>query len=224
MSLALYRRHLAACPHRDKGRQFTKCSCSIWVDGINERDGLPVRRSLETRDWQRAIRKLAALEDPRAPQVKSVEEAIAAFENHLSIESSTRRKYRNVLRHLREHLERVGVEDVMQVIVERLDSYRASRKLSPVTSTKELQTLRQFFGFCQERRWIEDNPAKRIKPPRNIKPAEVVPYTDAEIERILAACSQMGRADYERRRARAMVLLLYYTALRISDVAMLERD
>src|SRR5215471_917908 len=195
MSLGLYRRHLAACPHRDKGRQFTKCSCPIWVDGINERDGLPVRRSLQTRDWQRAIRKLAALEDPRAPQVKSVEEAITAFENHLYIEESTRRKYRNALRHLREYLERGGVQDVMQVGVERLDGYCASRKLSGTTWGNERQTLVQFFDFCEERGWIEDNPARRIKPPRNIKPAEVVPYTDAEIAKILAACDQMGRAD-----------------------------
>ncbi len=45
-----------------------------------------------------------------------------------------------------------------------------------------------------------------------------------EIARILGACAFIGRADYERRRARAMVLLLYHTALRISDVATLARD
>jgi len=64
--LSLWRRHLKSCPHRKKGRPHTKCSCPIWCDG--EIDGARCRHSLETCDWQRAIRKLAALEDPQAPR------------------------------------------------------------------------------------------------------------------------------------------------------------
>jgi hypothetical protein len=37
--------------------------------------------------------------------------------------------------------------------------------------------------------------------------------------RILAACDEIGNSVYERRRTRAMVLVMRYTALRISDVA-----
>lgn len=85
------------------------------------------------------------------------------------------------------HCESAGVDDVMQITVERLDGYWASRKLSPTTSTKELQTLRQFFWFCRERRWVEDNSAKKIKLPRNVKPSEIVPYTLTEIGKIMAA-------------------------------------
>ena len=44
---------------------------------------------------------------------------------------------------------------------EDLDAFRSTRKLSPVTSLKELQTLRQFFGFCFDRRWIGENVAKK---------------------------------------------------------------
>jgi site-specific recombinase XerD len=221
--LSLWRRHLKSCPHGEKGRSYTKCSCPIWCDG--EIDGKRYRYSLETRDWQRAIRKLAALEDPHAPRVKPIVEAIIAFENHiLSLEFSTRRKYRNVLAQFRAYCQRAGLHDIMQVTVEHLDAFRASRRLSPTTATKELQTLRQFFGFCVERRWAEDNPAKRIKLPRNVRPEEVVPYTQAEVARILAACDGIGRGSYERLRARAMVLLLRFTGLRISDIATLGRD
>ena len=84
--------------------------------------------------------------------------------------------------------------------------------------------MRQFFAFCLERRWIEHNPAKKIKAPRNIRPEEVVPYTSAETAKILAACDEIGRTSYERLRARAMVLLMRYAGLRISDVATLERS
>jgi len=52
----------------------------------------------------------------------------------------------------------------------------------------------------------------------------VVPYTREEIVRIIAACDQMGRTSYERLRARAMVLVMRYTGLRISDVVTLSRE
>jgi integrase len=59
----------------------------------------------------------------------------------------------------------------------------------------------------------------------------VVPYTPAEEEKILEACQQIGGgkdhrsgAVYEQLRARAMVMLLRHTALRISDVCTLRRD
>ena len=61
--LNLYRRHLSDCkPGRKKGAAYTGCSCPIWCDGTL--NGQRTRKSLETRDWQRAIRKLAAIEDP----------------------------------------------------------------------------------------------------------------------------------------------------------------
>jgi len=221
--LNLYRRHGPNCKRRAKGRAFTNCSCPIWCDG--QLNGVDYRKALKVRDWQRAIRKLAALEDPKAPRVQPIAEAVKAFENHiLSLKSSSQRKCKNVLAKLQEYAKREGLHDVCQLTVERLDAYRAGRAISPTTSGKELQTLRQFFGFCLERRWTEENPAKRIKAPRNIRPPEVVPYSQAEVAKILGACDLIGRTSYERLRARAMVMLLRYTALRISDVATLERD
>ena len=41
---------------------------------------------------------------------------------------------------------------------------------------------------------------------------------------MIAACSQIGQQDYERRRALAMVLTLRYTALRVGDVALLGKE
>jgi integrase len=189
-------------------------------------NGKRCRKTLKTRDWQRAIRKSAALEDPHAPRVKPLKEAIKAFENHiLSLESSTQRKYKNVLEQLGTYCELVRIVDLDQLEnIERLDAYRASRKIAVITWAKELQTLRQFFSFCFERRWISTNPAKAIKLPKNIKPKEVVPYTPGEKARIIAACDAIGRTPYERLRARAMILLLDNSALRISDVATFARD
>lgn len=95
----------------------------------------------------------------------------------------------------------------------------------------ELQALRTFFEYFVSRKWIPSNPAREMKAPRNIKPNEVVPYTLREEAEILAACDQIGgtkyrrnRAPYERIRARAMVMLLRHTALRVSDVCTLKKD
>jgi integrase len=40
---------------------------------------------------------------------------------------------------------------------------------------------------------------------------------------MIAACDFIGQCSYERKRARAAILLLRYTGLRVSDVATLER-
>ena len=65
--------------------------------------------------------------------------------------------------------------------------------------------------------------ARKIRTPRNLKPNEIVPFTPNEIQKIIAACDAFGKTPYERLRARAIILTLRYTVLRIGDVAMLDR-
>jgi integrase len=89
---------------------------------------------------------------------------------------------------------------------------------------KDVELLRQFFEFCRDREWTANNPARAMKIPRKQEANDVVPYTREEIIKIIAAGDEIGRSSYERRRARAMVLLMRYAGLRISDVVTLERD
>jgi site-specific recombinase XerD len=221
--LNLYRRHLKTCPHRAKGAAYTKCSCPIWCDG--DLNGKRYRHSLGTRNWGRAGLRLAKLEAPGARQPKPIPEAIEAF--HVSVGDlalATRTKYKRVLRYLEAVAAARGLRSMDELGVEDVDAYRASRTISGVTWLKELEIIRQFFQFCMVRKWADDNPAAGISKPKNLKANEVVPYTREEVVRILAACDGMGRGPYERLRARATVLLLRYTALRIADVALLSRD
>ena len=60
------------------------------------------------------------------------------------------------------------------------------------------------------------NIARDVDMPTGIKPKEVKPYSASEMAQILKTCDQFGQQDYERRRARAMVLLMRYVGLRIS--------
>jgi integrase/recombinase XerC len=197
----------------------------VWADGYFKGKRI-LRQSLKTRDMARARKRAAELEDPQIQQ-RTLTEAVVAFDAHCvsdGLKESTLRKYRNSLTKLREFCEARGAIDMREITVDVIDAYRAGRGLSLIAGVKELELLRQFFKFCLVRHWIRENPAGSIKGPRNIQPNEVEPYTPAETEKIIAACNAFGRTDYERLRARAMILTMRYTALRIGDVAMLARD
>jgi integrase len=224
--LTIWRRHTAECPHRDKGRNYLKCNCPIWADGyVNGKRTL--RQSLKTHDMARARKQAAALESPESHVFKPVAETVAAFLGHCKSEGlkdATICKYRNSLTKLSAFCEGEKLDSLEEVTAENLDKFRASRGIKQITAAKELEILRVFFRFCVDRKWTHDNPARKIKLPRNLKPNEVVPFTPAEITAILLACDRIGKKQYERLRARAMVLTLRYTALRIGDVSMLARD
>jgi site-specific recombinase XerD len=146
-------------------------------------------------------------------------------------EHGTWRKYRSSLRFLEAFCDSAGIVALANVSDEALEDFRSGRIVGKVTWKVERQMLVTFFGYCIGKKWIATNPAKGLKSPRNLKPNEVVPYTLQEESQILAACDQIGGgkyhrsgASYEQLRARAMVMLLRHTALRISDVSTLRKD
>ena len=222
--LSLWRRHTKNCKHRNGGRGWTKCSCPVWRDG--EVNGRRVRESLDTRDWARAGRKAAVLEgEVESGRVrKTLEAAAAAYLEQRSVEPSTFKKYSRGLRFLSEHARSKGLTYLDEIGLEFLDAHRLSRKLADNSWGVELENLRTFWKFCIKRKWCEDNPAVEMDRPKDPKPAERPPFTAEEISKIIVACDTFGRAPYERLRARAMILLMRYYGLRVSDVATLKRD
>jgi integrase len=93
------------------------------------------------------------------------------------------------------------------------DDKNAVPKIALFIKVEQLKDARRFVAFRK------DHPESR-----NIKPKEVKPYTANEVAKIVAACENFGRQAYERSRAKAMVLLLRYTALRIGDIAVMTKD
>jgi integrase len=91
-----------------------------------------------------------------------------------------------------------------------------------------LIVLRSLLRFCQERNWTAANPAQKLKAPK-IDAPQTMPFTDNEVDRMLEACDRYGAGDRmqlarARKRARALLLILLYTGLRISDAVKLKRD
>jgi integrase/recombinase XerC len=223
--LSIWRRHTSQCSHRGKGRNFLKCNCPLWADGYVSGKRV-LRQSLGTRDMARARKKAVALE--ASDQVyKPIGEAVAAFLGHCKSEGlkdSSISKYRNALGKLEDFCKPEELDTLDEITTEKLDQHRAARTIKQITASKELEILRVFFGFCMDRNWTRENPARKIKLPRHIKSNEVVPFTADEVAAIIKACGTFGKSQYERLRARAMILTLRYTALRIGDVSLLAKD
>ncbi len=229
-----YRRHLEACPHRGKGQNFTLCDCPIWAYG--EINGRPFRRSLQTNEWNRGLKRIQILLTADgsdqvvlpAPPARSVERAIASFledASHRHLKPSSTASYRRTLERLATFC---GKTPISGLTLEVLSRFRASRKVAPRTQRKEIEYLRAFCGFCELQGWIESNPAKQLRPPK-ITDVATMPFTREEVTRLIEACDQM-RGMWEddtpdvRRRAKALVLTLLYSGLRVGDVAQLRRS
>ncbi len=209
-------------------------------------------RQTADRNLSELVRRLDVERDKRGdadsgtarsvPTEKTLKEAVERFLSgkgtiqpdgsyHGDVERNTFRKYSTSLTLLSCFCDERGISVLADVGVDALEDFRQTRKIGLVTWKVERQTLVTFFGYCVRRKWITTNPARELESPRNLKPNEVVPYTLQEEALILAACDQIGGgkynrsgAKYEQRRARAMVLLLRNTALRISDVATFPKD
>jgi integrase len=241
--LTLWRRHESDCPHKGKGRKWTNCNCPIHCDG--EVNGARIRKSMDTRDWARARRNLDRIEDPKSGlqqciqpgcremvegarcgrHTKEIAPAIAAYHDaHLDTALSTQQSLGRTLGFLEDFTSKRGLRTVDEIDLESLLAFRTIRTVSPRTWTKELGAIRRFFRFCLDNEWIFRSPAAKVPMPKNLKPAAREPYAPNDVVKIIAATETIGNAAYERLRARATILLLRYTALRISDVALLQRN
>jgi site-specific recombinase XerD len=224
--LTIQRRHSQKCPDRDEGPNYIKCRghCPLRICGTAD-DGRRVRLSLKTRDVGRAARRLTEIEDRTSGKLrKTMTDAVIAFQaQHEDNAAETKRRYKRTLGYFAEFCKRDSLAYVDQVDVEAMDRFAPSR--NKIKSwIKDVELLRQFFEFCRDRDWTSKNPARSLRVPKVDDSVEVVPYTQDEIVKIIAACSQIGRSSYERRRARAITLLMRHAGLRISDVVTLSRD
>jgi site-specific recombinase XerD len=228
MQLILQRRHNATCPDKNKGPNFLKCRgrCRFWAYGCEAGDRR--RISLKTSDRARADRRLAELnkkDQPVAPAKKTVAEAREAFLAYKADKTpETLRKYARVVNTLQTYCDKNKLKYVASLTLEALDPYIQEHRRARIVWHKHVEILRTFFRFCVSRKWCDENPASEIALPKLEENEEIVPYTREEVARMIAASDYVGKRSYERLRARAYVLLLRFTGMRISDVVTLSRE
>jgi integrase len=232
--LTIFRRHRKVCSHRGEGRGYRRCQCPISVEGFVSEN--LVRRSLKTRDWQKAQDTVRQWEAERREPVEQeqpvgISEATEKFlvdAEARKLNESTIYKYRLLLARLKDFAVRHELRFLSDLDVDTLSAFRAEWKDGPRSSLKKLERLRAFFHFAERRKWIESNPARELKAPKiTVRPT--MPFTHDEVVWVLSATDKYkGKAAHNARlnalRLRALVLLLRYSGMRIGDAVALTLD
>jgi hypothetical protein len=236
--LTLYRRHRASCPHSAKSRNAPRtkgCDCPIWVQG--SLGGETIRESLNLTSWEaaservRSWKPLARSEWSRAKSRRSKKRSSSSSPTPKPETSS-----RKALKKIRHVIERrflgfcttKGSKLLRQIDVDSVREFRnqLASDYSPNSARKSLEYVRSFFRFCHQSGWIHPNPALVVKPPKG-DDDEIETFEPGEVEAMLRVADTFRTKSHygpgNRKRIRAMVLLLRYSDIRISDAAVLAR-
>jgi integrase/recombinase XerD len=245
--LQLYRRHVKSCrfwtgKSTNGNRRDHNCRCPVWVDGYLA--GKRVNKTLDLRDWTRAnaiIRdwEIAGSIQQEARAGTPVGEACDAFMADAEaqrLSNASLKKYRVLLINLRrpemrekhspsltEFCAETSIQFTSQLLLPELTRFRGQWKDGAIAGGKKLERLRAFGRFLVDRGWWKENLALKLKRPKVTDPP-TMPYTRDEIGALLTACPRFtdwhGQTGQENaHRLRAFILLLRYSALRISDAA-----
>jgi integrase/recombinase XerD len=131
----------------------------------------------------------------------------------------------NKYKYLRADIERFASKEGLRFIaefnLEMLRRWRANWPNKNLSALKKLELVRCFLRFAHDAGWIPDNPARKLKSPK-ITARPTMPYSREEMIRITGALDEYGLdGSRNRRRMRALVLLLRHSGLRIGDAVTL---
>jgi integrase len=145
-----------------------------------------------------------------------------------NLHSSTIRKYRLLGREMQVFAEQQGLKLLKDFSVSILSQFRSGWTMSPLSSLKKLERLKAFFAFGAENKWIDENPARKLKRPR-VSDKPTLPYTPDEMFRILTATGPYveqtaARGRDNALRLKVLILVLRYTGMRIGDAVKLSND
>lgn len=131
--------------------------------------------------------------------------------------TSTVYSYQNSLHHMTAFFPNMRVS---QVDLAKLTVFRSQRGGSSNNLGKQITAMRAFFSFCLDRKWISENPARRLKPPKgSLSPT--MPFEQAEIDALLVACDHIENhnpTEAERARLRARALILPPAVFRLAHL------
>jgi integrase len=258
VALNLYRRHREACEagrafdsrsgeFEERKRDWKRCGCLIFASGTLGRKFS--RRSLNTDDWAKA-RELAgeyekadswadrpatppppepAGEKPRVT-IEAACRAYVANRQAAGLKPPTLRKYHTFAKQIRSFADGLGYVMLDQFTPDDIDRFWSNWKLGLRAKGKRLTTLRAFFRFCVNRKWIPESPVSSdIKAPvGSSRGANKAPFTDDEINRIIAACEKVkvewknetGTGEWTGEDLKDLIWLMLYTGFRISDATL----
>lgn len=157
-------------------------------------------------------------------EVGELSDYISEFANYLSVErglaQNTLESYERDLRQFEGFLKErsISIPDVAQtnIVDYLLHLKRKGRASSTVSRT--LASIRAFYGFMWQEKYIKTNPASNLDSPRQEKHLPKV-LSVAEVERLLEMADTRTPAG---QRDKAMLEVLYATGLRVSELIALD--
>lgn len=131
--------------------------------------------------------------------------------------------YKQLLKMFGAFLEEHGISTVREVTPTHLRQYLEAmrgRGNSTVTVERAYGGLRCFFGFLSRERMIPQNPIQLVEKPR-VERKLIKPLSMEQVRLLLAQCRQKR---YDEHRLWTIMVLIFDTGLRISEVIGLRKD
>lgn len=247
----MYRRHQKQCPLFGKPRILDACQCVLYAHG--KLHGKFVRPCLNTRDWKHGAILIEEMlagrgpdDDPKGgiglvssgprPSEVTLEFAASEFEKaNKNLSTNTKKNYADAVAHFLSWAGTHNLTRLQQVETPHIDQYfeqagktERGTKWTPKTVNTRLTHLRVFFNYCvKTRRWLAYPPTEDRRMFKRLTGAEEAaedraPFQPEEVTRILAAVEQMP--EEVRDKTRALILLMLYSGMRISDATFFERE
>jgi integrase len=251
--LTLYKRHTKECAEARKkdgaaesvaelraDRGWRRCACPIHAEGTLRIDGF-IRKSTGEVKWPKAEELKRKWEDagtlsvpepagPAPQDSPTVEHAIEQFTKDrmaCKLSPSTLKKYRQFTDLLREFCAEKGIVYITQFGIDHARAFRESWTGEPITNVKRLERMKAFFAWVVAQRWIETNPAQKLKAPLTEDPP-ADPISQEDLADLIGAIERMptreGEKNMSHDRLLAMILLLRNTGLRIGDTVRFSTD
>ncbi|HTW64655.1 MAG TPA: tyrosine-type recombinase/integrase [Bryobacteraceae bacterium] len=248
-----HQEELRTSEYDERKKGWKRCECPIFASGTLR--GTFKRHNTGQWEWA-AARAIAADFDaagnwikafpetaPRAdaapaeelkPARITIADAIKVFLSNregAKIAPATLRKYRTFTKQLAIFTDTRGYAMLDQLTSADIDVFYSGWKLGARAKGKRLGTLRAFFRFCVNRKWIQENPVgPDLKPPVGANcVANKAPFTDEELQRIIDACDRVGEVAWTSGTGQGVwtgedvkdfIWVMVYTGFRISDVGL----
>jgi integrase/recombinase XerD len=215
--IVLYRRHRKDCGYTS--RHERRCRCPIYAEGSV--GGEYLKKSLDLTSWEAAQANVREWEAAGTLKAKAPVSIASAFDQFIAdcvnrdLAEPTISKYRLLKKQINDFAEQHGYRVIGDLDIEALRKLRGAWNYNPQTSHKQVERLRTFFRFCHESGWVQQNPARLLRPPV-MEQKPTLPFTDAEQQKILASATSP--------RIKAFIEVLLYTGLRIGDACLLKTD
>ena len=225
--LELYRRHN---PQKCSSTDTKICTnrrrpCPIWIRGTDAQ-GAYHREPIKTRDWTVAEARKQEMDStgelPKPTAKATIEELRDSFiagKTGEELSAETIRQYRLLFRQMEAYARDKGFRYVAEFTLAELEAFRSSWKVGAVRRQKHQERLKAIFRYAYKHKMIQDNPAQELGSIK-VRATKAAPFENDEWNRMVQVAkaneSVMGQKAY------ALLLLMRYSGLRISDASMLR--